>query len=72
MGNVTGLVPDEKLILPMILNKNLQDFGFDTMKYYGLSISHVRYPVFLQDLNLIVDYPLRTVWPFKMFSNGIG
>lgn len=72
MGNVTGLVDDEKPIFPPVLTKSLKIVGFDRIKYRGLSFSHVRYPVFLQAINILLDGPLRVLWPFKLFANGIG
>ncbi len=72
MGNVTGLVDDEKPIYPPSLTKRLKEVGFVRIRYRGLSFSHVRYPVFLQAMILLLDWPWRVMWPFKLFSNGIG
>lgn len=72
MGNVTGLVFNEKPIYPTALTKSLKETGFVHIRYRGLSFSHVRYPVFLQAMILMLDYPWRVLWPFKLFSNGIG
>jgi predicted RNA binding protein YcfA (HicA-like mRNA interferase family) len=47
MGNVTGLVDDERPIYPQKITKNLKEIGFDRIRYRGLSFSHVRYPMFL-------------------------
>ncbi|MFH1616280.1 MAG: class I SAM-dependent methyltransferase [Planctomycetota bacterium] len=72
MGNVTGLVPDERPIYPPSLTKHLKQIGLVNVQYHGLSFSHVRYPVFLQALNLLFDWPWRLLWPFKLFSSGIA
>ena len=72
MGNVTGLVDNERPIYPPTLTKNLKEIGFVNIRYRGLSFSHVRYPVFLQAMILLLDWPWRVVWPFKLFFNGIG
>ena len=72
MGNVTGLVDDERPIYPPALTKNLKEVGFDRIRYHGLSFSHVRYPMFLQAIILLLDWPWRILLPFKLFSNGIG
>jgi len=72
MGNVTGLVKDERPIFPPDLTRDLKKVGFIRVQYRGLSFSHVRYPVFLQAINLLLDWPWRLLWPFKLFSNGIG
>jgi hypothetical protein len=72
MGDVTGLVPDERPIYPTALTKCLDETGFVRIKYRGLSFSHCRYPVFLQSMVILLDWPWRVLWPFKLFSNGIG
>jgi len=72
MGNVTGLVDDERPIYPLALTKNLKEISFVNIRYRGLSFSHVRYPVFLQAMILLLDWPWRILWPFKLFSDGIG
>lgn len=72
MGNVTGLVNDEKPIYPPALTNTIKEAGFTRIRYRGLSYSHVRYPVFLQAIIFLLDWPYRIIWPFKLFSNGIG
>jgi len=72
MGNVTGLVEGERPICPPALTRNLKEVGFVNIRYRGLSFSHVRYPVLLQAIILLFDYPWRLLWPFKLFSSVIG
>ena len=72
MGNVTGLVDGEKPIYPPVLTKGLKEAGYEHIKYRGLSFSHVRYPVFLQAIDILLDWPFRVMWPFKLFANGLG
>lgn len=72
MGNITEQVEDERPIYPAVLTRNLKEVGFVRIRYRGLSFSHVRYPVFLQALILSLDWPWRVMWPFKLFSAGIG
>ena len=72
MGNVTGLLEGEKLIYPPSLTRNLKEVGFVRIRYRGLSFSHVRFPVFLQAISLLLDWPWRILPPFNLFSNGIG
>jgi len=72
MGNVTGLVPDEKPVYPPSITNALKEAGFTSIKIRGLHFNHVRFPVFLQFLTLLIDYPLRIISPFKYFCNGIG
>lgn len=72
MGDVTGLVPDERPIYPTAVTKSLDEAGFVRINYRGLSFSHCRYPVFLQAMIILLDWPWRVIWPFKFFSNGIG
>jgi len=72
MGNVTGLVADEKPICPTLLTRDLKEAGFKNIRCRGLSFNHVRYPVFFQLITLLLDWPWRVLWPFKLFCNGIG
>lgn len=72
IGNVTGLVPDEKPFNPLKLKNNLNKVGFSNIHFRGLSISHVRFPRILQAINLMIDYPIRTIFPLKLFCNNIG
>ena len=72
MGNVTGLVPDERPIYPPKITRILKDTGFINIKVRGLHFNHVRFPTFLQLTSLLLDWPWRVLWPFKLFSNGIG
>jgi SAM-dependent methyltransferase len=72
MGNVTGLVVDERPICPTLLTRDLKVVGFKKIRYRGLSFNHVRYPMLLQIITLLLDWPWRVLWPFKLFCNGIG
>ena len=72
MGNVSGLVPDEKPVNPIAVTRCLKQAGFTRVRSVGLSISHVRYPVFVQAANLLVDAPFRRIWPLTLLCNGVG
>ncbi len=72
MGNVKGLVPDEKPIYPLSLTKILKETGFKNISVRGLLFNHVCFPVLLQLLILFFNYPFRLLCRFKLFSNGIG
>lgn len=72
IGNVTGLVKGERPIYPPRLTRALKEGGFVNIRTRGLSYSHVRYPIFVQLLISLLDWPCRVIWPFKLFSNGIG
>jgi SAM-dependent methyltransferase len=72
LGNVTGLVPDEKPVNPLAVTRSLRRAGFTRVRTVGLSISHIRYPVFLQAVNLMIDAPFRRIWPLTLLCNGIG
>lgn len=72
MGNVTGLVPDEKPVYPPAITKILKETGFKNIVIRGLHFNHVRFPFFLQLLTLFFDLPLRITFPFKYFANAIG
>ena len=72
MGNVTGLVPDEKPVYPPEITKILKDTGFVNINVRGPHFNHVRFPTFLQLISLSLDWPWRVISPFKLFSNGVG
>jgi len=72
MGNVTGLVPDEKPVYPPSITKVLKEVGFTNIRIRGLHFNHVRFPVLLQLFSLFFDYLFRIMSPFKYFCNGIG
>ncbi len=72
MGNVTGLVPDEKPVYPPAITKELKEAGFSSIVTRGLHFNHVRFPTFIQLLTLLLDWPLRFLIPFKYFANGVG
>lgn len=72
MGNVTGTVADERPVYPRIITRKLKEIAFARIQYRGLSFSHCRYPVFLQAINILFDWPWRVLWPFKLLANGIG
>jgi SAM-dependent methyltransferase len=72
LGNVTGLVPDEKPVNPAAVTRCLQQAGFTRVCSIGLSISHIRFPVFLQAANLMIDAPFRRIWPLMWLCNEIG
>jgi hypothetical protein len=72
IGNVTGLVPDERPVNPTAVTQCLKRAGFTRIRAIGLSISHIRYPVFLQAANLMIDAPFRRIWPLTLLCNGIG
>jgi SAM-dependent methyltransferase len=72
IGNVTGLVPDEKPVNPTAVTRCLKRAGFTRVRAIGLSISHIRYPVFLQAANLMIDAPFRRIWPLTLLCSGMG
>jgi len=72
IGNVTGLVPDEKPVNPTAVTRCLKQAGFTRVRSIGLSISHARCPVFLQAVNLMIDVPFRRIWPLTLLCNGMG
>jgi SAM-dependent methyltransferase len=71
-GNVTGLVDDERPIYPPKLNNTLNEVGFSRIVSRGLSFNHVRFPFFVQATALLLDWPWRVIFPFKLFANGVG
>lgn len=72
MGNVSGKVPYERPIAPTRLLKDLKESGFKDIKVVGQTFNHVRFPVALQLLISLIDYPLRHLKPFSYFSETIG
>lgn len=72
MGNVTGKVATERPIFPPKLNNIITSSGFKRIHIRGLSFSHGRFPVPIQFLLNLIDYPGRSIWPLKLFSSNIG
>jgi SAM-dependent methyltransferase len=72
LGNVTGKVPTERPILPFKLCKDIKEVGFKEIKIVGQTFNHVRFPVSIQLLVNLLDYPLRYLTPFCYFSETIG
>ncbi len=72
MGNVTGLVEEERPIPPARLTADLKKTGFSKIYFKGMVFTHVRFPSFLQHLLDALDYPFRVIFPFKLFANFIG
>lgn len=72
LGNVTGKVPNERPIAPMKLCNDLRAVGFKETKIIGQTYNHVRFPVAIQLMINMLDYPLRYLKPFCYFSESIG
>ncbi len=61
MDNVTGLVDDGRPVCPILLTCDLKDIGFKRIRYHGLLFNHVKYPMFLQMVTLLLDWPCRVL-----------
>jgi len=72
MGNVTGKVEEERPVFPPNLTRILLDTGFKSIQVRGLIFNHVRFPCTIQMLINLIDYPCRTLWPFRNFACDIG
>jgi predicted SAM-dependent methyltransferase len=72
LGNVTGKVPTERPIAPLKLLNDLKHVGFTDVKVIGQTFNHVRFPVVIQLLVNLLDFPLRYVKPLCFFSETIG
>jgi len=72
IGNVTGKVPTERPISPLELTSILKSVELKKIRYRGLSFNHARFPVAMQLILNLIDYPLRLVYPFKLFSSNMG
>ena len=72
IGNVTGKVDDERPISPALLTRMLRGTGFEKIRMRGLSYSHIRFPVALQLILTMIDYPFRRLWPFKYIAESVG
>jgi SAM-dependent methyltransferase len=72
LGNVTGLVPDERPVYPPDVTRAIEESGFVDVESTGLVFSHVRLPTLLQHTIGALDYPVRRLWPLKLFCNSLG
>lgn len=72
LGNVTGLVDDERPVYPPQVTKCLREAGFADVESVGLVVSHVRFPTLVQHTLGALDYPVRKLWPLKLFCNSLG
>ena len=72
VGNVTGLVEDERPVRPGRVTEALAAAGFEDMQVRGMLFSHVRVPTPLQHLIDAVDYPLRVLPGVRGFANSLG
>jgi len=72
MGDVIGLVPDERPISPNQLTEELNNVGFSNSSLKGLSLGHQRFPPFLRAILLLFDYPFRNLWPLKFLCSYIA
>jgi len=72
LGNVTGLVEEERPIPPVLLRKSLMKVGFEKIRVRGMLFTHVRYPCPVQHVINAMDSPLRFLPPFRLFANSVG
>lgn len=72
MGNVSGLVEDERPVRPSTVTAALRRSGFTDVRVRGLLFTHVRIPPGIQHLIDAVDYPLRVIPGLRGFANSIG
>jgi SAM-dependent methyltransferase len=72
IGNVTGLVEGEHPVRPRLVTASLRKLGFRKIWVRGLLYSHVRFPTIAQHIIDSVDFPLRFLYPFKLFANSIA
>ncbi|MCX5713854.1 MAG: hypothetical protein NT033_03405, partial [Candidatus Omnitrophica bacterium] len=54
------------------VRKILKNIGFKSIHSRGISFNHVTFPFFFQSMINVIDYPLRAIWPFKLFSGTIA
>jgi SAM-dependent methyltransferase len=72
LGNVTGLVDDERPVHPPQVTRALHEAEFVDIESVGLVSSHVRFPTVVQHTISALDYPMRKLWPLKLFCNSLG
>jgi SAM-dependent methyltransferase len=72
LGNVTGLVSDERPVAPGAVTRALRRAGFQDVRVRGLLFSHVRIPATFQHLLDAVDYPFRMLPGVRAFANSLG
>lgn len=72
IGNVTGLVEDERPVAPSALTASLKRAGFADIRVRGLVFTHVRIPATLQHVIDAIDYPFRVLPGVATFANSLG
>jgi SAM-dependent methyltransferase len=72
LGNVTGLVEDERPVSPSAITAALRSAGFGDLRVRGLLFTHVRIPAMLQHAVDAVDFPLRVLPGVRSFANSLG
>jgi hypothetical protein len=72
LGNVTGLVEDERPVSPSAITAALRSAGFGDLRLRGLLFTHVRIPAMLQHAVDAVDFPLRVLPGVRSFANSLG
>lgn len=72
LGNVTGLVDDERPVRPGEVTAALRAAGFEAIRMRGLVFTHVRIPAAVQHLIDALDFPLRVTPGVRSFANSLG
>lgn len=71
-GKIPAKVEGERPVFPCDIEEIIKKTGFRNKKVYGITYSHVVFPFLLQSAISIIDWPLRYIWPFKLFAESVG
>jgi ubiquinone/menaquinone biosynthesis C-methylase UbiE len=67
-GNITGIQPDERPILPSMLTKSMKRNNFKEISVYGAGFSHTRWPIWTAKIINVVTRPILRLPVIKYFA----
>ena len=72
LGKIPAKVDDEWPVYPPAIRRAIEKNGFKNIRVHGMTFNHVVIPSFFQSVINAIDYPLRIIHPFKLFSESIA
>jgi SAM-dependent methyltransferase len=72
MGEFPNKVKGERPVLPSSITAALKRNNFGRIHLRGMTFNHIVFPLYLQLLINLIDFPFRVFWPFNLFSETVG